>query len=278
MNLVGKIFTVLIFVMCLVFATFALMVHAAHQNWYAVVKTQNQQLLELNKQHNEALEEQKRLQKNLDDEKAQIRSRIIALENEAKIAIADRDARRAELQSKENEAVKLSLAIQGAEEHLKVLQASVESMRKEINLTVDQRDLAQKQLVATTDDLNNAVAEKGRLDKLQRQLAEQIIKLKESLAYWKVTLNHTKTPPVGAQGEVTAVPRPDVVEISLGADEGVLKGHRFVVTRPSTGKYIGVIQVIQVDYGNRAVCRPDKALLNDQIQKGDHVEADTKAH
>ena len=51
-----------------------------------------------------------------------------------------------------------------------------------------------------------------------------------------------------------------------------------MVTRPSTGKYIGVIQVIQVDYGNRAVCRPDKALLNDQIQKGDHVEADTKAH
>ena len=54
------------------------------------------------------------------------------------------------------------------------------------------------------------------------------------------------------------------------------KGHRFVVTRPSTGKYIGIIQVIQVDYGNRAVCRPDKATQSDQIQKGDHVKADNK--
>ena len=33
MNLVGKIFTVLIFLMCVVFGTFALMVHAAHKNW-----------------------------------------------------------------------------------------------------------------------------------------------------------------------------------------------------------------------------------------------------
>ena len=35
MNLVGKIFTVLIFLMCVVFGTFALMVHAAHKNWKA---------------------------------------------------------------------------------------------------------------------------------------------------------------------------------------------------------------------------------------------------
>ena len=71
--------------------------------------------------------------------------------------------------------------------------------------------------------------------------------------------NSGKIPPAGLRGEVTAVPRPDVVEISLGADDGVRKGHQFVVTRPSTGKYIGMIEVIQVDYPNRAVCRPDKA-------------------
>ncbi len=35
MNLIGKIFTVLIFLMCLVFGTFAVMLHAAHKNWLA---------------------------------------------------------------------------------------------------------------------------------------------------------------------------------------------------------------------------------------------------
>ena len=35
MNLVGKIFTVLIFLMSLVFAGFAVAVHATHKNWMA---------------------------------------------------------------------------------------------------------------------------------------------------------------------------------------------------------------------------------------------------
>ena len=123
----------------------------------------------------------------------------------------------------------------------------------------------------------NAVAERQKLEKLQRELAAQIIKMKEALEYTKVRSERQgKNPPAGLEGEVTSVPRPDVVEISVGADDGVRKGHQFVVTRPSTGKYIGMIEVIQVDYPNRAVCRPDKSLQSDQIQKGDHVKAYTK--
>ena len=38
-----------------------------------------------------------------------------------------------------------------------------------------------------------------------------------------------------------------------------------------------MIEVIQADYPNRAVCRPDNKLLTDQIQKGDHVKADIKS-
>ena len=37
MNLIGKIFTVLIFVMSIVFMTMAIMVYATHKNWRDVV-------------------------------------------------------------------------------------------------------------------------------------------------------------------------------------------------------------------------------------------------
>ena len=50
------------------------------------------------------------------------------------------------------------------------------------------------------------------------------------------------------QGEVTDARNHDVVEISVGADSGVRKGHRFVVTRPSTGKHIGIIEVVRVEW------------------------------
>ena len=39
MTLVGKIFTVLIFIMSLVFMSFAVMVFATHQNWRDLVKS-----------------------------------------------------------------------------------------------------------------------------------------------------------------------------------------------------------------------------------------------
>ena len=140
---------------------------------------------------------------------------------------------------------------------------------------MDERNSTAKKLVETTNDLNNTAAERIRLEKLGAELAAKAVKLSEALKYAQISLdNFKKVPPAGLSGLVTAVPLPDVVEISLGADDGVSVGNRFNVTRPSANKYIGVIEVIKVDYPNRAVCRPDTKLQSDQIQKGDHVEAD----
>ncbi len=277
MNLVGKIFTVLIFLMCVVFGTFALMVHAAHKNWKVETVDLNQKLTDANKEKLALLEEQKNLQTALNDEKARTQRRLIALEQAKNEAIEERNKNENRIQLVEADARKLAQVIEGASKHLAVLQIAIDGMRDNYKLTVDERNKLQKALVDTNDKLMNAVAEQVRLDKLGRELAAQIIKLKELMAYAKVTPNDMlKTPPEGTVGEVTAVPRPDVVEISLGADDGIRKGHKFVVTRPSTGKYIGMIEVIRADDGNRAVCRPDKASQSDQIQKGDRVTAYTK--
>ena len=71
---------------------------------------------------------------------------------------------------------------------------------------MDERDSTQKKLVDTTDDLMNAVAERQKLEKLQRELAAQIMKLKEVLAVSKHADNIVKTPPEGLEGEVTSRP------------------------------------------------------------------------
>ena len=277
MNLVGKIFTVLIFLMCVVFGTFALMVHAAHKNWKAEVVDLNQQLTSANQQQQVLSEEKKSLETALNDEKERTKKRLIALEQEKKDAIAQRDSDEAKIQIEEGKSRVLAQAIQEVHKRLSVLQTAIDGMQKDIKVTVDERNSTQKKLVETTDLLMNAVAEKQKLEKLQRELAFQINKLKIALQVNKAPEDILKTPPADLEGEVTAVPRPDFVEISVGADDGVRKGHKFVVTRPSTGKYIGKIEVIQADLGNRAVCRPDKASMSDQIQRGDHVKAETKS-
>ncbi len=63
-------------------------------------------------------------------------------------------------------------------------------MRNDIKVTVDERNKPQKNLVDTTDCLMNAVAERKRLEKLQRELAAQIIKLKDGSAVRQGPASH----------------------------------------------------------------------------------------
>ena len=101
MNLVGKIFTVLIFLMCVVFASFALMVHAAHKNWKVETLSLSQKLTEANQQKKDLSDEKVILQTTLDNERKQIQKTLIALENEKKIVTADRDQKEQKLQLEE---------------------------------------------------------------------------------------------------------------------------------------------------------------------------------
>ena len=152
-----------------------------------------------NKEKQELTEEKKILDTALNDEKAATLKRLVALENEKNIAVAERDKNEAKIQVAEGKARVLALAIEEVHKRLSVLQTAIDSMRNDIKVTVDQRDTLQTNLLKTTDDLQNAVIERAKLEKLGAQLAAQIVKLKELLAYAKVSPNDmAKIPPAGS--------------------------------------------------------------------------------
>ena len=158
-----------------------------------------------------------------------------------------------------------------------MLQTNIDRLQKDLKETVDDRNVVLSDLLKKTDDLQNMISEKERLDKSNLELTAQITKLQALIAYTKVSLVNVlpSLPPL--EGDVTRVPSQDTVEISVGADDGVRKGLRFNVFRPSAGgKYIGKIEVIKADLGNLAVCRPINEYKLDQIQRGDHVKTDVK--
>ncbi len=124
------------------------------------------------------------------------------------------------------------------------------------------------------DQLMNAVADRDQVNKLRLSLVAGINRLNNLVRVGAFRRYRGESPPEGLEGEVLSVPRPDTVEISVGADDGVRKGHKFVVTRPSSGgKYVGLIKVCNSVNSRTVRYRPDKSLLNDRIQKGDHVKA-----
>ena len=93
MNLVGKIFTVVIFLLCVVFGTFALMVNAAHKDWKAEVMDLNQKEIAATKLRDQLKVERQNLETALNEERERTKRRLVALENEKNMVVADQGSK-----------------------------------------------------------------------------------------------------------------------------------------------------------------------------------------
>ncbi len=280
MNLVGKIFTFLVFLMCVVFATFAMMVHAGQKNWREVVVNPSTGL-------SKQLTDEKALKQKLEGEKKTLEEsnkleldrrdkRAAALETQNQLLAQERKANDFKIVDLEKQVRDMVGAVKAVHLTLAELRVEADSMRKQIKDAELARNDSFTKLVAVTDQFHNAVTERLRLEKMNRGLSDEVVKLREALAYYKVSADGSykdKVPPRLLEGEVTSASNPNNIEISIGADDGVLKGHKFEVVRLSNKSYVARIEVIDASFPNRAVCRPDASMQRSQIQKGDHVYA-----
>jgi hypothetical protein len=286
MNLVGKIFTVLIFLMSVVFATFALAVYTTHKNWRTVVDNPTHPL-GLSQQLDNAQKEKKTLEdkkKQLEDQCKVERDRydkmIAQLETENDKLHNEQVANAQTIAKLETSARDAVQAMRAVHETLAGLRKQTDQLRVDIKAAREDRDQKFKEVIRLTDELHNAVNERMRLEKANRDLAEQLVKARECLTYNKLNESSNykeKNPPPDLQGLVTAVPRPDVVEVSIGSDDGLMKGHKLEVVRSQGGvaTYVGRIVVLETR-PDRAVCRPDPSMQRSPIQKDDRVFANLK--
>ena len=78
--------------------------------------------------------------------------------------------------------------------------------------------------------------------------------------------------PPRVDGVVTATPGAGLVEISLGSDQGLRKGHRLEVYRIGGGQstYVGRVEVVRTA-ATRSVCKIDPKYQNSNIMVGDRV-------
>jgi hypothetical protein len=74
------------------------------------------------------------------------------------------------------------------------------------------------------------------------------------------------------EGTVLAVTEKDLVEVSLGSDDGLRKGQTLEVYGPRVASlaYVGRIEVVQTS-PDRSICRIVSDRRQGRVQKGDHV-------
>jgi hypothetical protein len=278
MTLVGKIFTFLILLLSVAFLMLAAMVFSTHRNWRDIVlrtrdgdaepglKLQVEELSDANRRLHEELE---RASDRLALEEVSRAYALASLQTkleQSQQTLQDREKEFAELQAAHGTAV---TTLETNQEAQKKIADENGQLRTELRNAEQARDSKFNRVVELTDDLNE-------LESVHQDLQERHKDLTDANARMKVVLERhdlgefpvSDVPPPRVDGVVTAVSDRDLIEISIGSDDGLREGHKLEVFRNNA--YLGRV-VIRRTEPDRAVAEILKEYRKGTIRKGDRV-------
>ena len=285
MTLVGKIFTMLIMIMSLVFMSFAVVVYATHKNWRDEVKRTDTT-------GNKALgyeEQVKQLEVEKTDLDAQITALDIKINNEKSamqdaVAGAEADLKVAKQRVAQLEASQLELekTLRQATETLDSQQITLASRREEVGQlrkdlvnTSRTKDQYFGEVVKLTSISNELQGELDRLEAQQLELTKQIASLNRVIAHADINPHDPSiyANPPSVEGVITHLNEDQkLIQISLGSDDGIMKDHELVVYRMTgaSPKYLGRVIVLK-STPDQAVCKVLQSTKQAPFERADHV-------
>ncbi len=268
MNLLGKILTLLIMVMSLLFLFVAFMVAASHQNWKGQAE-ENQQLADQYLENQKAgLAEAQRLTKIIEQEKVSRTLVLAQLEAQWQAAKRNYEAKNAELLRAFADLRIKTESLKIAEERLNEQDADIANLNGQVKTYIENVAEEHGKVIS----LQNQVFEKrGQVEALERQkekLAHSFAMATKVLKNSGLTIYSATDPiPPVLNGIVKEAGR-EFITISLGSDDGIKIEHTIDIWR--AGNFVGSANVVRVR-NNEAVARLIPAMLKSAIRANDLV-------
>ncbi len=270
MNLMGKIFTLLIFFMSICFLVIAVMVGASHSNWKLKATINKAEAEKFRIAADSAKTKAGEMDKRLAAERAARAMQLAQLESQLKIALDQYYQKESQL--------KAELVI--SQERLRRMEQAEARLAQQDQEVSDLKS-ANAQLAADIADkfslvrslTNQRYELENQLDALQglnKDLSADIAVRAKVMTHIGADKNMlTKDIVPKLDGIVTKTDdAAQLVAIGLGTDDGLRIGHQMDVYRGD--KYIGKITVTKTDY-NVSVARIIKDFMQDIVREGDHV-------
>jgi chromosome segregation ATPase len=250
MNLFGKILVVLILVMSLTYMGLTVSVYATHQNWRVVAKEYETQVIAqlrkndvLTVRFNSLKTEIDQLRKLKDNEVAALQTKKTELEGEVK-------KRTDEIATITTDKANTTAAIEKLTAEIAKKTTDVDTLTKALSDAKFQSEEYYKNILSLTDQLAQLGAEVAKARNANKDLVAENAKLKVIIVGHNIDINSpiVNTPPK-VDGYVKASTTDGLVEISLGSDDGLTRGHTLEVYRPgataAATKYLGRIEILQ---------------------------------
>lgn len=279
MTLVGKILTVLIFIMSISFMVCAVFVFATHKNWreFATNTDQTggkklglqQQLDQAKARETQLNTEIQKLKNRLAEEQAARAGALAGIMTKYATALSELQAKQTELATLIANHTEVAKASQLAQTRLESLEKETAVLRDDLRVTEADLDKKFEMVVKLNDDLNQFQGQSLRLGETNQQLALQVTRMKMVMdANGLTEFTLVSTIPPRLNGKVNEINGRDLIEISIGFDDGIRPGHVVQIYRGNT--YIGQAIVKQTS-PDRAVAQLVRDMMKGTIQRGDNV-------
>lgn len=275
MNLLGRLFIVLILMGSIILASFSVVLYSTHTNWRKhAVKLQRD--LDAVTQELAALQKSKtELETALNLEIKSQAARNVALAERVRLLTQDNEEKRLELAELEEKLHQQVAAVKNATETTEALRARFDGISEA--LLESQRDWAHMstQLNEQMDKAHGLALLLTSYQSTSAQLAKDYRDVVEVLRIHGLSADpelYSRQPPSGISGIVTEVRRGGIVEISIGSDSGLIKGHQLDVVRNRDGRssYIGKIEITQTA-ADRAVAKVIPEFRRGDIRRDDEI-------
>jgi hypothetical protein len=271
MTLLGKIFTVMIMIMSVMFMGIAVMVNATHTNW----KKKSGELAKQVEDRDGVLTEVRKSLANqkerLEREQAARRFSLAALQIRADEYKTRQEEAELNLRDKQAQNDKLTESLNIAEKTKANLTDEVAKLRVEIRDTQKAADDFFAQLLVLTDGNTQLEGKMIRFLEKNAQLVAQVSRLSSVLQSNGLdeSSNLTLVTP-DVDGIVTEIVE-DTLQISLGYDDGLREGHELDVYRGVN--FLGRIKIQKISPSSAVGVILPK-FRRGEIQKGDRVTND----
>jgi hypothetical protein len=275
MNWLGKIFVVLILIMSLVFMGLAMAVYATHKNWREVIEgpTGLRSQLDQARQSNEQLKsEHNRRVEDLTREKEAAEHQLAKLETE-RVALADRNVQiQTELDQLKQQQREHIAAVASTQSLNEGLSNEATGLRQQIRTEQQARDAAFARTLEATEAVHQLTGQYENARERGEQLTKQVSGMTHVMREQGVdptTEPGSVVPTVdGVVSQVRRAAGSQLVEVTIGADDGLKAGNTVEVFRGS--RYLGRVDILQTS-PDKSVGRIDRRYQQGQIQEGDRV-------
>ena len=286
MNVIGKIFVFAVFVMSLVFMSFAVAIYSSHINWEHEVNRKPEEVRGAQKpglkyQLKQAEDERQKLKQEIDllvrkvAESEAARDQVVA---KLQTALVEKDGELTELRKNKEDREKLQqeaiAKLDAAEAELKMAVDEVAALRDQVRQQQVKVDQEVDRTAVIAQKLHEAQSFLDIATERKEQLEKQVANARLLLKQQGLSLDALPKDRVPTlDGDVLAV-ADNAIEVSLGGDEGLQAGHTLEVYRD--GQYVGraVVKTVKPD---RAVAVILREYSRGIVQRGDKVTTRLKS-